>query len=97
MGSGVEPSVGDSRVVSKHFAAKKNMDSRKSSAKFWLILGAVFILLDPVLAHVSNADLVRWSYGLEYVASGVLLGAGVIFLIIDAVKMRTEKLRKNSE
>jgi hypothetical protein len=71
------------------------MESRKSSAKLWLILGALFILLDPVLAHVSNANLIHWSHGLEYVASGVLLGGGVIFLVVGAVKVRAGRLRKN--
>jgi hypothetical protein len=90
----MEPGMGGPGVVSKEFAAKKNMESKRSSARFWLILGAVFILFDPVLAHVSNANLIRWSDGLEYVASTILLGGGAIFLTVGVVKVLADKFSK---
>jgi len=27
---------------------------------FWLTIGIVLILLDPILAHLSNAGLIKW-------------------------------------
>ena len=90
----MEPGMGAPGVVSKEFAAKKNMEPKRSCARFRLILGAVFILVDPVLAHVSNANLIRWSDGLEYVASTTLLGSGAIFLTVGVVKVLADKFSK---
>jgi len=66
------------------------MEQKSQSAKFWFILAAVFTLLDPVLAHLSNADLIHWSYGLEYVVSPVPFFWAIVFFIAGFLKLKSK-------
>jgi hypothetical protein len=66
------------------------------NSKFWLILGIVFILLDPILAHLSNSGIIKWPSGWDtpattHIISRVLIGSGIVFLIIAYFKLRAEK------
>ncbi len=69
------------------------MNIKKWPVKFWLILGASFILFGFVLAHLSNANLIHWSYGLENAASVIFHGCGPLFLLIGIIKIFTKKLK----
>lgn len=70
------------------------MEPKKSSAKYWLILGAVCILLLFVFAYIGKYTSIRFSLGLETLASAVLGWGGAIFLIVGIVKAVKEKFRK---
>ena len=68
----------------------------KINSKFWFILGIVFILLDPVLAHLSNSNNIKWPDGwnmseISPVISRILIGGGIIFLIVAYIKLKSEK------
>ena len=68
----------------------------KINSKFWFILGIVFILLDPVLAHLSNSNNIKWPDGwnmseISPVISRILIGVGIIFLIVAYIKLKSEK------
>lgn len=69
------------------------MELKKLSAKFWIILGIALILFGFVLAHLSDANLIRWSYGLEHVASLVFHGGGPLLVVIGLIKFFVEKRR----
>lgn len=69
------------------------MELNKLSAKFWIILGLAFILFGFVLAHLSNANLIYWSYDLENGASLVFHGGGPLFVVIGIVKFFAQKRR----
>jgi hypothetical protein len=68
----------------------------KIRSKFWFILGIVFILLDPILAHLSNSNIIKWPSAwnmseLSPIISRILIGGGIIFLIIAYFKLESEK------
>jgi|HubBroStandDraft_6_1064221.scaffolds.fasta_scaffold6731739_1 hypothetical protein len=68
----------------------------KIHSKFWFILGIVFILLDPILAHLSNSNNIQWPAGwnmseISPVISRILIGGGIIFLIVAYFKLNSEK------
>ena len=65
-----------------------------SSARLWLILGTVFILVGFMLAHLSNANMIHWSYGLENIAHIIFHVIGPIFLLFGIIMALIEKFRK---
>lgn len=65
----------------------------KTRDSIWLILGAVLIALGFVFAHLSNANLIHWPYGLEKTAHGFFHIAGPIFLLFGIIKILTKKFR----
>jgi hypothetical protein len=68
----------------------------KINSKVWFILGIVFILLDPILAHLSNSNNIKWPAGWNMtetspIISRILIGGGIIFLIVAYIKLKSEK------
>ena len=68
---------------------------------FWLTIGIVFILLDPILAHLSNAGLIRWPKGWDdpkvtRIVSRILIGCGILFLVVAYFKLRSERSEKSN-
>jgi uncharacterized membrane protein len=71
----------------------------KLRSAFWLILGIILILFDPILAHLSNAGLIKWPSDwdmskISRITSRVLIGGGIICLIIAYIKLRSERSDK---
>jgi hypothetical protein len=67
------------------------------SAKAWLALGALLILCDPMLVHLSNANLIHWVHPLDRVASAILLGSGATCFIVGIVGMAKTRKRIDRE
>ncbi len=61
-------------------------------AEFWLILGALLLLNGLVLAHLSNANLIHWSYG--RIADVIFHKAGLAFILIGIVITLVKRFRK---
>jgi hypothetical protein len=66
---------------------------KRGSYRFWLVLGIIFILLDPVLAHLCNANIISWPKSLDTPAitrtiSQSLIGIGLLFIIIYLIKSK---------
>jgi hypothetical protein len=59
------------------------MKAKKHPAHNWIILSAIFIWTDPILAHLSNADVIRWPGGNAEIIANVILhgGAGICILV----------------
>ncbi|PWT90173.1 MAG: hypothetical protein C5B54_07640 [Acidobacteria bacterium] len=71
----------------------------KIRSTFWLILGIILILLDPVLAHLSNSGLLKWPptwdmSKMSHVISRILIGAGIVCLVIAYIKLKSERSEK---
>jgi hypothetical protein len=69
---------------------------KKIGSRFWFILGTVLILLDPVLAHLSNANLIKWPVSWEMskisaIISRTLIASGIILLMVAYFKLKAEK------
>ncbi len=68
----------------------------KTRSKFWFTSGIIFILMDPILAHLSNSNFIKWPSAwnmdeISPVISRILIGGGIIFLIIAYIKLKSEK------
>ncbi len=72
------------------------MKLKISSAKFWIILGIVFVLFGFVLAHLSNVypDLIHWSPEGEKAADFIFHKIGSLFILVGIVMWLVRKLRK---
>lgn len=70
------------------------MDTKKSSSIQWLLLGAVFILLLFAFVYIDRMPSVQISGPLQTLASAILGGGGLVFLMIGIVKFVIEKVRK---
>jgi hypothetical protein len=64
----------------------------KKSAKSWIILGIVLIVLVFVYVGLSSSRIIQGSYGFESIVS-VLGFCGFLFLIIGVIKFIIEKRR----
>ena len=64
----------------------------KIRSTFWLILGIILILLDPVLAHLSNSGLLKWPSAWDM--SKMSIAAGIVCLVIAYMKLKSERSEK---
>ncbi|GEM_PF-2597826 len=72
------------------------MKLKKISARFWFSLGIIFIMLDPLLAHLSNAGVIKWPAewnmkAISPIISRLTIGGGILFLIIAFIKSQSER------
>lgn len=61
------------------------MTNRKP--RVWYIISIILILLDPLLAHLSNASMVSWPAWVDNpdvtrIVSRLLIGGGILSLLI---------------
>ena len=70
------------------------METKKSSSKQWLLLGAVFIVLLFIFAYITRMPSVQISGPLQTLASAVFGAGGLLFLVIGIIKFISEKVRK---
>jgi hypothetical protein len=78
--------------------AHSNSNRRKSnlllSSNFWIILGATFIMIGFLLAHLCNANAIHWPCEHERIADIIFHRIGPIFLFFGLIKALLEKVRK---
>lgn len=66
----------------------------KKTAKSWLILGAVFIVILFIAAYLINSKILDVSYGAYTLISAIFGFGGTLFLLIGIIKLIIEKFRK---
>ncbi len=66
----------------------------KKTAKSWLILGAVFIIILFIAAYLINSKIVEVSYGAHTLISAIFGFGGALFLLVGIIKFIIEKVRK---
>ncbi len=66
----------------------------KKTAKSWLILGAVFIVILFIAAYLINSEILDVSYGAYTLISAIFGFGGTLFLLIGIIKLIIEKFRK---
>jgi hypothetical protein len=72
------------------------MQLKKVSSRIWFSIGIVLILLDPLLAHLSDAGIIKWpaSWNMSRISpiiSRTVIAGGIIFLIIAFFRAQSEK------
>jgi hypothetical protein len=68
--------------------------NNKKTAKSWLILGVVFIIILFIVAFLINSKILIVSYGASTLISAVFGFGGAIFMFVGIVKFLIEKFRK---
>jgi len=71
--------------------------SKKSSAKSWLTLGFVFIVILFIVGYLINSGILEVSYGAYTLISAIFGFGGALFLFIGIIKFIVGKFKKNNE
>ena len=61
------------------------------NAKFWLILGLVFLVMAPALGHLAHAGILNWDPDNERPVRMIFHGGSAVFIIIGIVLLSVKK------